>query len=241
MDVRYFLSCRIAFIRQLYATASAPYVERKRKIKAREEPYVPPYSEDGEPPFIDEWLESDESLHVLAYSCVSMLAASLHLYLESWVRQSGIVVDESVKKLFKNNGWLSGYDAYFTKHFNIAFKNGPADLKMLEEVILARNRIEHPTSITDHRTQYSASDLEKLRHPFFVDETEMALLGYSGEEHVPRFMLPTVHVTEGHLFAAVAEVERFSEWFDPTIEALVYVRQDAQPGAQADSASDARR
>jgi len=225
VDVRYFLGSRIAFIRQLYATASAPYFERKRKIEAREEPFVPPYSEDGEPPFLDEWLEADESLHVLAYSCVSMLAASLHLYIESWVRQSGTVVDESLKKsVFKTNGWLSGYDAHFTKHFNIAFENGPADLKMLNEVILARNRIEHPTSITDQKTQYSASDLEKLRHPFFVDETEMALLGYSGEEEVPRFMLPTVHVTEVQLFAAMAEVERFSEWFDPTIEAVVYGR-----------------
>ncbi len=71
MDIRYFLSSRIAFIRQFYATASGPYVERKRKIEVREEPFVPPYSEDGEPPFLDEWLKADESLHVLAYSCLS--------------------------------------------------------------------------------------------------------------------------------------------------------------------------
>lgn len=73
MDVQYFLSRRIDFIRQYYATASAPYVERKRKIEAEEEPFVPPYSEDGEPAFLKEWLEADESLHVLGYSCISML------------------------------------------------------------------------------------------------------------------------------------------------------------------------
>ena len=225
MDVRYFLSCRIAFIRQFYATASEPYVERKRKIEAREEPFVPPYSEDGEPPFLDEWLEADESLHVLAYSCISMLAAALHLYLESWVRQSGVVVDESLKKsVFKKNGWLSGYNVHFTKQFNVAFETGPADLKMLEEVVLARNRIEHSPSITDQKTQYSASDLKKLRHPFFVDKTEMALLGYSDEKEVSRFMLPTVHVTAAQFLAAVAEVERFADWFDATIEAVVYAR-----------------
>lgn len=225
MDVRYFLSCRTAFIRQFYDTASGPYVERKRKIKANEEPFVPPYSEDGEPPFLDEWLEADESLHVLAYSCISMLAAALHLYLESWVRQSGVAVDESLKKsVFKNNGWLSGYNAHFTKRFNVAFEAGPVDLKMLEEVVLARNQIEHPSSITDQKTQYSASDLKKLRHPFFVDETEMALLGYSDEEEVSRLMLPTVHITEVQLLTAVAEVERFADWFDAAIEAVVYAR-----------------
>ena len=87
MDVRFFLTKRIAFIRQLYAVASAPYVERKRKIETGEEPFVPPYSGGSEPPFLEEWLEADESLHVLAYSCISMLAASLHLYLKAWERE----------------------------------------------------------------------------------------------------------------------------------------------------------
>lgn len=53
MDVRFFLTRRIEFIRQLFAIASGPYVERKRKIQAEEQPFVPPYSEDGEPPFLE--------------------------------------------------------------------------------------------------------------------------------------------------------------------------------------------
>jgi hypothetical protein len=223
VDIRYFLECRIAFVRQFYTTASEPYVERKRKIEAHEAPFVPLYSEDAEPPFLDEWLEADESLHILAYSCVSMLSTALHLYLESWVKQSRVAVEESMKKsVFKKKGWFLGYDAHFTKHFNIAFKTGPSDLKMLNEVVLVRNRIEHPYSITDRKTQYCASDLKQLRHPFFVDKTEMALLGYSEEENESRFILPTVHITEAQLLAAVAEVERFSAWFDPAISAVVY-------------------
>ena len=118
MDIHHFLNSRIAFIRQLFATASEPYVERKRKIKAQEPPFVPPYSEDDEPPFLDEWLEADESLQILAYSCISMLAASLHLYLESWVKQSRVPVDASMQKaVFGKKGWFAGYDAHFTKHF----------------------------------------------------------------------------------------------------------------------------
>jgi hypothetical protein len=223
MDIRSFLDRRIAFIRQYYATASEPYVSRKRKIVAHEEPFIPPYSEDGEPPFLEEWLEADESLNVLAYSCISMLAAALHLYLESWVKQSGVAVDESMKKsVFKNKGWFAGYDTHFTKCFNVTFVDGPSDLKLLEEVVLVRNRIEHPPTITDQMTQYSSSDLRKLRHPFFADKTEMALLGYSDDETGPQFMLPAVHVTEAQLLTAVAEVERFGSWFDPAIEAAIY-------------------
>lgn len=54
---------------------------------------MPPYGEDGEPPFLNEWIEADESLLVLGYACISMLAASFHLYLASssshttWKRQ----------------------------------------------------------------------------------------------------------------------------------------------------------
>jgi hypothetical protein len=225
MDVRYFIDARIAFIRQFYATASEPYIERKRKIEAHEEPFVPPYSEDGEPQFLNKWLEADESLHILAYSCISMLAAALHLYLESWVRQSGVVVEESMKKsVFNNKGWFAGYDAHFTKHFNVAFKSGPSDLKMLEEVVLVRNRIEHPPTIISKKTQYAVSDLKHLGHPFFVNETEMALLGYLNKEMIPRIMLPTVHVTKSQLLAAVVEVERFSVWFEHAIVDIVYGR-----------------
>jgi hypothetical protein len=225
MDIHYFLRSRIAFIRQFYGSASAPFLERKRKIEAQEEPFVPPYSEDGEPPFLDEWMEADESLHILAYSCVSMLASALHLFLEAWVGQSGVAVDESLKKsVFKNHGWLSGYNAHFTNRFGVAFGNGPANLRVLEEVVLARNRIEHPYSITDQKTQYSKSDMKKLSHPLFVDKTEIALLNLSEDEEPRWFMPPTVHVTESQLLAAVAEVEKFAEWFDTEIDRVVYAR-----------------
>ena len=223
VNVRYFLSLRIGFIRQFYTTASTPYIERKSKIEAEEEPFIPPYSEDGEPPFLEEWIESDESLHILAYSCVSMLAAALHLFFESWVKQSGIAVEESLKKLvFKKQGWFAGYKTHFAQHFNVAFEDGPANLEILEEVVLARNRIEHPSSITSRRTQYADSDLKKLRHPFFVDERESALLT-DADDDKSWLMPPTLHVTEAQLFAAVSEVERFSEWFETAIEAKVYV------------------
>jgi hypothetical protein len=47
------------FIRYLYTTASDAFlIIIKRKIEVGEEPYIPPYSEDAEPPFLDEWLEA---------------------------------------------------------------------------------------------------------------------------------------------------------------------------------------
>lgn len=62
MDVLYFLKERTRFIRYFYETACQPFRETMRKIEAGEEPFEPPYSEDGEPPFLTEWLEADTAL-----------------------------------------------------------------------------------------------------------------------------------------------------------------------------------
>jgi hypothetical protein len=226
VDIRYFFSQRLDFIRQLYLTASAPYLERIRKIESEEEPFVPPYSEDyDEPPFLEEWIEAEESLHVLAYSCVSMLAAALHLYLETWVRQSGIPVNESLKKsVFRKCGWLTGYNDHFSTRFSIDFEACPVKLGLLEEVILARNRIEHPVEIFTTRTKYADADLRKLRHPFFVDKREAVFLSDDDKDETAWLSPPTLYVTEEKLLAVLTEVERFVEWFENEIEKRVNSR-----------------
>ncbi|MDO8292349.1 MAG: hypothetical protein Q7T29_05745 [Gallionella sp.] len=224
MDISYFFNRRLAFIRQLYFTSSAPYVEQKRKIEAKEEPFVPRYSEDAEPAFLEEWIEADDSLHVLAYSCVSMLAAALHLYLETWVSESRIPVDETLKKSFKKIGWFTGYRTHYSQRFTIDFETCPENLGLLEEVVLARNRVEHPLSITSLRTQYKDADLKKLSHPFFVDEREAALFADAEEGEKAWLIPPTLHVTEKQLLAAIAVVESFVKWFESEIESRVYAQ-----------------
>lgn len=222
MDVLFFFSERTCFLRQFYGMAAGPFVERKRKINDQEEPFEPPYSEDGEPAFLAEWIEADESLHVLAYSCVSMLAGSLHLYFESWVHQSGRPVDAELKKnVFKKQGKIAGYGAHFEQKFGIDFGSCPADLKLLEEIILARNVVQHPQSITSNWTQYSDDDLQKLRKPFFLNKREAGLLLDNGVDS-PRYLLPTVHISEEQLFAAFDEAEKFACWFEEQIVAVLY-------------------
>src|SRR5262245_48903769 len=124
MDVLYFLKSRTVFIRQFYEVTAAPYLERKRKIKAGEEPFEEPYCDEyssGEPTYLEEWMYADESLHVLAYACISMLAASLHLYFKTWERLFHTPAGDLFKAEFRKNGWLAGYKAYFTEYVGINF------------------------------------------------------------------------------------------------------------------------
>ncbi len=221
MDVGFFLKERIAFIRQLYDAASLPFIERKRKIEAGEEPFVPPYSEDGEPPFIVEWIEADESLQVLGYSCISMLAAAFHLHLKTWEAELNTPVGDSFRSEFKM-GWLNGYKAYFAARFGIRFDKAPVDLSILEEVVLARNRIQHPDNIVSPKTKWSSTDLEKLPRAFFVDERERGLLSGADETETSWLFPPTVHITQEKLMAAFGEVEKFSAWLGAEIETRVH-------------------
>lgn len=214
MDIQFFLFERLQFIEQFYRNSAAPFVERKRRIEAEEEPFVPPYSEDGEPTFLAEWVEADESLNVLGRSCISMLTASLHLYLKTWERQIGIPIDESLKPCFKSNGWFHGYKAHFAQQLGVRFEDSPCNLSLLEELVLARNRVQHPESITTHSTHYSDSDLKKLPRPFFVDEKDLDLFSEVDEGTRSWLMQPTVYVTGEKLFSALSEVSRFSKWFE---------------------------
>lgn len=213
MDVRYFLGRRLEFIRQFYEVSSAPFVERKRQIEAEEEPFVPPYSEDPEPAFLEEWLEAEESLQVLGHTCVSMLAAIFHLYFKTMERQIGIPVDASLKGDFKN-GWFHGYKAYFAQHFRIRFEDSPSRLEILEEIVLVRNRAQHPESITTDGSHYSDSDLAKLPHPFFVDENDAALFSETEEGERAWLLTPPIRVTTEKLSVALSEVETFAEWLE---------------------------
>lgn len=213
MDVRYFLNRKVNFIRQFYEMSSAPFIERKRQIEAEEEPYVPPYSEDPEPAFLEEWLEADESLQVAGRTCISMLAAAFHLYFKAWERQIGIPIDASLKADFKN-GWFNGYKAYFARHFRIRFEDSPSKLGVLEEIVLVRNRDQHPESITMDSSHYSDSDLKKLPHPFFISENDASLFSEAEEGERSWLMAPPIRVTAEKLFTALSEVESFAEWLE---------------------------
>ena len=214
MDIQFFLFRRLQFIEQFYKNSAAPFVEQKQRIEAGEEPFVPPYSEDGEPPFLAEWIEADESLKVLGQSCISMLAASFQLYFKTWERQIGIPIDESLKSCFKRNGWFHGYEAYFAERLGVRFEDSPCDLSLFEELVLARNRVQHPESITTHTSRYSDSDLEKLKRPFFVDEKEFDLSSDVDEEARNWLMPPAVHITSEKLLSSLSEVARFSKWLE---------------------------
>ena len=225
MNYLYFLRERTRFIRQFYTDAATPFIERKRKIEDGEDPFDASYGfESDEPPFLDEWVEAGEALDVLGQSCVSMLSSSLHLYIQEWISELvaragvkqlrdlgiGLPADAAYKAAFKK-GWINGYRVYCSK-LSVDWSQGPSDLTLLEEIVLARNSVQHATDITSVRARQSAHDTRKHPRGFFADDLELAM--FSRFQHIESVRPVRLNINQDKLFAAVDEVERFCEWLN---------------------------
>ena len=210
MDVLSFLRERTNFIRSFHEAAAEPFRETQRTIMASEAPFDnPPYSEDGEPPFVEEYMEAEVGLEVLGRTCISMLSASLQLYFMTWQAQLGLTWSEDLQKAFKE-GFLRGYQTCFGEVLNVSWDECPANLALLDQVTLARNIDQHPADITTMRVTHRRNDLEKYPEPFFASEVERKMLGW---------MAPPLHVSRDNLFEAIGEVAALADWLEGAMRA----------------------
>ena len=148
MDFELFLKSRTAFIRYFYENAVVPFNETKFKIENEIEPYIPPYNEDGEPPFLEEWMDADQGAEIAGYTCISMLSSSLYLFLKSWVNRLEIENGMKFKVNFKIKGWFNGYKQIFNE-LKLPLSQCGANLDIIEQITLARNRVQHPEELTE--------------------------------------------------------------------------------------------
>jgi hypothetical protein len=222
MDVLYFLKERTRLIREYYEHAAQPFNEIIRKIEAEEEPYIPPYSEDPEPAFLREWIEADELLEVTGRCCISMLSASLHLYFKTWEHELWLTCGADFKGSFDRKGWLHGYLHCFAERAGIDWSHCPADLAIIEQVVLARNRDQHPENITTVRVTHAKKDRRRFPRPFFMGEREAELFQENDEPSL--FMSPSLHVSRDKLMKAIEQVESLCEWLEEKMLEARYPR-----------------
>jgi hypothetical protein len=226
MDVHYFLSQRLKFIEQFYEGASARFRDTIRKIEEELPPFDdPPYSEDPEPAFLEEWIEANTSLMVVGQNCISMLSESLKLYFKTWEGEIGAKwVKQEEKDAAFAKGFIGGYKAYFAAVLETSWEACPANFGILEQVTLARNRAEHPDHITTILNRHSENDRARYPNLFFVSETERK--AYSDVDMASSsWITPTLEVSADSLAIAIREVEKLAAWLEPKIFECLYPRQ----------------
>lgn len=223
MDVAWFLNRRLDFIRQLYASSSVPFVDRRTKIENGEEPFVPPYSEDGEPPFLLEWQEASDSIDVLGHACLCMLSSALQAYLHTRHKLHCRDLTEDERRRVFRRGWVRGYNRIFTQGFGISFRDGPVPIAVLEDIVLTRNSIQHDVEITSIKAKHADRKLGAARS-FFLDDREAELLDRMDPNARTWLTPPSVHVDQAKLEASIDTVARFVAWLDEAIETRIYGR-----------------
>ena len=226
VDVLASLIERTAFIRRFYDAAAAPFRDTKRKIEDGEEPYVPGFFEDGEPPFLQEWEEAETSLEVLGIACVSMLSESLKLYFREWEKLANLDCSLRHKRVFKDRGFLFGYKVCFEHTLKLDWTTCTTDFGVLEQIILARHRGQHPGDIGHLVARHSVHDLGKYPRPLFASDVELDLLdaGWPSE-----WLTPTIVVTRENLFAAIDQIDALAAWLEERLLDIKYPNRPKKP------------
>lgn len=222
MDVPWFLSERLDFVRTHYDVCVAAFEERKRRIEAGEDPFDnPPYSEDGEPAFLEEWLDAQTSIELIGLSCISLLSDALKLYFNLLQhREIRFSFDEAETKRLKKEGFVPVYRDALAEIFDTDWQESSVNFAIIEQVVLARNRGQHGTDLTSFLLTHDDKTIEKHPHPFFLRADEAAALSDAGVE-VGGLLNPTLAVERERLFAAIEEVRRLSDWIGANMDRAV--------------------
>jgi hypothetical protein len=211
MDIEFFLKDRTKFIRYFYEAAIAPFTAIMDDIENEVAPYIPPYSEDGEPPFLSEWIDAKSGLETCGHHALSMLASSLQLYLKAWVDRLDKYHGMTFKVNFKKKGWFNGYCEIF-KEIELDISVCPANLNIIEQIPLVRNRIQHPEQLTSVNVSHSESDLNKYPSPYFVQDSELALS--SEQEEQSWLFPPAIAPSKEKINEAISNVVQLCSWLE---------------------------
>lgn len=213
MHIDYFLKERTKFIRYFYERATEPFMSIITAIEQETEPFVPSYSEDSIPDFLEEWEDASLGMETVGQTVLSMLSSSFKLFLNEWLHRVKIKHGIDCRIEFKKKGWLCFYKKVF-KELQRPINECPAKLEIIEQVILARNRTQHPDDIIMLKVRHCENDLKKYPRPFFANEHELKPPSENAENVKSLGLAPSLATTKENIFIAISEVESFCSWLE---------------------------
>jgi hypothetical protein len=212
VDLVFFIKDRLTFSAYFFENASKPFIQIISAIEKEEPPYVPEYDESGEPQYLQEWQDARTGFESVGLTALSMVASSLQLFLNDWVRyrlesRGGFQFKRKHKK-----GWFHAYRNILVE-VGLDLKVCPANLDLIEQAVLARNRGQHPEVLTMLQTTHSKNDLKKYPNPYFVSETDQRVIELDNGE-LSWWLSPNVYVDKPKLDTVIFEVEKLCEWLE---------------------------
>lgn len=216
MDAHYFLRSRLALIQFFYDEAAKGYAEVQRRIEAAEPPYDnPPWDDSGEPAFLSEWLDAATATEMLGAASIAMLSDSIKLYFNT-LQKRMIGFSFGKKSAFKN-GFVAAYRDALGEILDTDWTDCPVDFDLIEQIVLARNRVQHGEDITSFDVTYSEVMLTKHQRPFFIDDDELSVVT-SAKGSMASLLMPTIRVNGPRLERAISEVKALADWIESRSE-----------------------
>lgn len=202
MDIEHFTKERIKFTKYFYENGSIPFQETMDLIEREQPPYVPVYDESGEPQFISEWLQARDGLDSIGLASLSMFSSSLQIYMNAWLDR--FKVPNSKRKGKK--GWFNAMKKEM-RNCGVDFTTCKLNLDILEQLVLARNRVQHADNITSNTVTHLPKELARFPSPTFVEPS------YSSPSNT-WFSYPLVYVDQHKVDETASLIESFCEWLE---------------------------
>jgi hypothetical protein len=214
MDIRWFLKQRLDFIRTHYDGSASTFIEKKRQIEDGQAPFDnPPYSEDGEPPFLNEWIDADTSIDLVGIACVSLLSDALKLYFNLIKEEEFRFEFDATENKALKNGFVGVFKNALGEILNTDWLESSINFDVIEQTVLARNQGQHGSDLTSFRVRVDPKTIERHPRPFFVRPEEAEAMA-DAEMGLSKFLQPSIKISRDSLFTAIDEVEKLGDWVE---------------------------
>jgi hypothetical protein len=196
LDLKYFFDKKLNVLKEFYETSKVPFDQIINDAQAE---YEQCSEEDPPMELEDKYEKANACKNLLWQACLSALQQILKEYLKEYIADRRCWTEaERIISSHRKEGWLQGYRIAFRDLLGCDWGRAPTPWSVLEEIVLARNVIQHGGHIglLNHRRdpQY------KSKYPIslFSDETFPELIS----------------VTEDSLRLAMNAVEEFVIWLE---------------------------
>lgn len=203
---------KLRFISWFFGLTTAPFAGMKRKIEAGDRPYATSAAHKlgSDPPFATEWLDADQAIQLQGQLCLNLLQRSLLEYLDETVNLS------SDQPPSKKNNWFENYKRWFLKS-GVDWTASGADLLLIEEMTMARNRIQHGSRRDSHSPVKQQDEDYRKRFPkaLFQNDFEARFFRSFGPK------LRSIELTNDKLTKAMEEITRFTNFIEEHLPATM--------------------
>jgi hypothetical protein len=177
-----------------------------------------PYSEDAEPPHLSEWMDAEAGIELVGRSCVALLSDALKIYLNTLrTHVIGFTFTEYENALGRRIGFVGMYKQALGEIFDTDWRDTGVNFEVIEQVVLARNRVQHGDYLMSYQIRHDPRTLSKYPNPLFANALEVTAWedAGSGEESL---LAPSLRVSKETLFTAISEIEKLTDWIEQRID-----------------------